>query len=236
MRPGTSVPRRGPIRNAYDPRRHASGSSGGSASGVTGELRNGGIGEDTGGSVRGPAAVEGPRRPQADGASREPPRHDCPRDRRPTRWARSPHGRDAAILLDVIAGYDPSDPVTAQAVGKIPKSYSSSLAPDGLRGARLGVIRQPMDAKADPASEDYRKVRTVIDMALGESAKARGRNRRPGHDSRSDRQGEHAVRRELVRDRAGGQCLSWRASERPGEDAARHPAVRQGRPVASCEC
>src|ERR1700686_3164267 len=47
----------GPIRNAYDPRRHASGSSGGTGSGVAANFATVGIGEDTGGSVRGPAAV-----------------------------------------------------------------------------------------------------------------------------------------------------------------------------------
>jgi len=76
--------------------------------------------------------------------------------------------RDAAVLLDAIAGFDSNDPVTAYAVGQIPKSYTSFLSRDGLKGARLGVIRQPMDAKTDPASEDYKKVRTVIDSAIGD--------------------------------------------------------------------
>ena len=40
------------------------------------------------------------------------------------------------------------------------------LSPDGLKGARIGVIRQPMDAKTDTTSEDYRKVRAVIDKAI----------------------------------------------------------------------
>lgn len=158
----------GPIRNAYDPRRHASGSSGGSASGVAANFATVAIAEDTGGSVRGPAAVSSlvGLRPTVPLVSR----HGM-MPARPTTDTLGPIARtvrDAAILLDVIAGYDPNDPVTAQAVGKIPKSYSSSLAPDGLRGARLGIIRQPMDAKADPASEDYRKVRTVIDTAIGD--------------------------------------------------------------------
>ena len=47
----------GPIRNAYDPRRNASGSSGGTASGIAASFATVGIGEDTGGSIRGPAAV-----------------------------------------------------------------------------------------------------------------------------------------------------------------------------------
>ena len=76
--------------------------------------------------------------------------------------------RDAAIVLDVIAGYDPNDPVTAYAVGTNPISYTSFLGPNGLKGARIGVIRQPMDAKTDPTSADYRKVRTVIDKAIGD--------------------------------------------------------------------
>jgi len=74
--------------------------------------------------------------------------------------------RDAAIVLDAIAGYDPADPITAYAVGQIPKPYTSFLLRDGLKGARPGVIRQPMDAKTLPTSEDYRRVRMVIDKAI----------------------------------------------------------------------
>ena len=47
----------GIVRNAYDPARSASGSSGGTGSGVAANFATAGIGEDTGGSVRGPAAV-----------------------------------------------------------------------------------------------------------------------------------------------------------------------------------
>jgi Asp-tRNA(Asn)/Glu-tRNA(Gln) amidotransferase A subunit family amidase len=157
----------GPIRNAYDPKRHASGSSGGTGSGVSANFATVGIAEDTGGSTRGPAAVGNlvGLRPTVPLVSR----HGM-FPARPTTDTLGPITRtvrDAAIVLDVIAGYDPKDPVTAYAVGQIPKSYTSSLARDGLKGARIGVIRQPMDPKTDPASEDYRKVRTVIDQAIG---------------------------------------------------------------------
>ena len=47
----------GPIRNAYDPTRNASGSSGGTGSGIAANFALVGIAEDTGGSTRGPAAV-----------------------------------------------------------------------------------------------------------------------------------------------------------------------------------
>ena len=158
----------GPIRNAYDPRRHASGSSGGSGSGVAANFATAGIGEDTGGSVRGPAAVSSlvglrPTLPLVSRYGMFPAR--------PSTDTVGPIARtvkDAAIVLDVIAGYDPNDPVTAYAVGHIPKSYTSALREDGLKGARIGVIRQPMDSKADTASEDYRKVKTVIDNAIDE--------------------------------------------------------------------
>ncbi len=156
----------GPIRNAYDPLRHASGSSGGTGSGVAANLATAGIGEDTGGSVRGPAAVSSlvglkPTVPLVSRYGMLPAR--------PTTDTVGPMARtvrDAAIVLDVIAGYDPNDPITAYAVGHIPTSYTSALTRDGLKGARIGVIRQPMDAKTDPASGDYGKVKAVIDKAI----------------------------------------------------------------------
>jgi amidase len=158
----------GPIRNAYDLDRHASGSSGGSGSGVAANFATVAIAEDTGGSTRGPAAVSSlvGLRPTVPLVSR----HGM-FPARPTTDTLGPITRtvrDAAIVLDAIAGYDPADPVTAYAVGHIPKSYTSFLVRDGLKRARLGVIRQPMDAKTNPASDDYRKVRTVIDRAIGD--------------------------------------------------------------------
>ena len=76
--------------------------------------------------------------------------------------------RDTAVLLDAIAGYDPNDPVTAYAAGRTPGSYADGLDGDGLRGARIGVIREPMDAKTDPESDDYRQVRRVVDRAIAD--------------------------------------------------------------------
>jgi Asp-tRNA(Asn)/Glu-tRNA(Gln) amidotransferase A subunit family amidase len=158
----------GPIRNAYDPRRHASGSSGGTGSGVAANLATVGIGEDTGGSVRGPAAVSNlvglrPTLPLVSRYGMLPAR--------PSTDTVGPLARtvkDAAIVLDAIAGYDPNDPPTAYAVGHVPTSYTAGLSRDGLKGARIGVIRQAMDARTDASSEDYRKVNAVIDKALND--------------------------------------------------------------------
>jgi len=158
----------GPIRNAYDPRRHASGSSGGTGSGVAANFAAVGIGEDTGGSVRGPAAVGSlvglrPTLPLVSRFGMFPAR--------PSTDTVGPMARtvtDAAIVLDAIVGYDANDPVTAYAVEHIPKSFTSALTRDGLKGTRVGVIRQPMDAKTNVGSEEYKKVKVVIDKALDE--------------------------------------------------------------------
>ena len=50
--------------------------------------------------------------------------------------------RDAAIVLSVIAGYDPADPVTAGAQDVEHGDYTRYLDADGLVGARIGVLRQ----------------------------------------------------------------------------------------------
>ena len=81
--------------------------------------------------------------------------------------------RDAAILTDVIAGYDPNDVLTAYAVGNKPDSYAAFLDPNGLQGARIGVIREPMASSAEPDSEDFRKVKAVVDQAIVDFADLR---------------------------------------------------------------
>jgi Asp-tRNA(Asn)/Glu-tRNA(Gln) amidotransferase A subunit family amidase len=52
---------------------------------------------------------------------------------------------DAARVLDVIAGYDPNDPVTAYTYGQLPATYTASLKPDALKGARIGILRSRRD-------------------------------------------------------------------------------------------
>ena len=160
----------GIARNAYDPMRNPSGSSAGTGIGVAANFGLIGIGEDTGGSIRGPASVHSlvglrPTVPLVSRFGMMPanPTHDTlgPIARTVT---------DAAILLEVLTGYDPNDPVTAYSVGRVPESYREFLDQDGLRGARIGVIRQPMDPGANPESEDFKKVRAVIDQAFEDIA------------------------------------------------------------------
>ncbi|MYH30532.1 MAG: amidase [Acidobacteria bacterium] len=156
----------GIIRNAYDPTRNPSGSSGGTGAGIAANFGMVGIGEDTGGSIRGPAAVHAlvglrPTLPLVSRFGMMPANPSSDTLGPMTRTV-----RDAALLLDAIAGYDANDPVTAYAAGHVPDSYAADLDADGLRGARIGVIRESMDPKTDPDAEDYKQVRALIDRAL----------------------------------------------------------------------
>jgi amidase len=162
----------GIVRNAYDPTRNPSGSSGGSGSGVAANFGLVGIGEDTGGSIRGPAAVSSlvglrPTTPLVSRFGMMPAN--------PSQDTMGPMTRcvaDAARVLDVIAGYDPNDPVTAETIGNMPASYLSALKPDALKGARIGVLRSRRDsATVARAPEEYAKVRSVFDQALADLRK-----------------------------------------------------------------
>lgn len=158
----------GIVHNAYDQTRIPSGSSGGTGAGVAANFATVGIGEDTGGSVRGPAAANNlvGVRPTTQLVSRY-----GMLPARPSTDTLGPITRsvkDAAIMLDVLAGYDVNDPVTAEAVGRVPTTYAQALDAAGLRGARIGVLRQPLDPKADPTSAEYLQVRTVVDRALAD--------------------------------------------------------------------
>jgi Asp-tRNA(Asn)/Glu-tRNA(Gln) amidotransferase A subunit family amidase len=68
---------------------------------------------------------------------------------------------DVARMLDVIAGYDPNDPITAFSVGRIPATYTAALDPGGLNGARIGLLTDLMGR--DPIHQD---VNRAVDNAV----------------------------------------------------------------------
>jgi Asp-tRNA(Asn)/Glu-tRNA(Gln) amidotransferase A subunit family amidase len=67
---------------------------------------------------------------------------------------------DAAVLLGVMAGYDPDDSITAFGRGRIPKSYTHLFRQDALAGARIGVMTN-LFGKADR----HREVNNVMAAA-----------------------------------------------------------------------
>ena len=157
----------GDCHNAYDPAYFASGSSCGTGIGVAASFSAVGIGEDTGGSVRGPAAHGSlvglrPTTPLVSRFGMMPAS--------PTRDTIGPIARtvkDTALVLEAIAGYDPNDPLTAASYRRTPESYTAALQPNGLRGMRLGVIRVSMDRETDTNAADYKEVRAMIDRVVG---------------------------------------------------------------------
>ncbi len=166
----------GTMCNPYDTTRSPGSSSGGSGSSVGASLVTCAIGEETGGSILHPA-----RNASAVGLA-------------PTQQLVSQDGiigkgfnhrvgpichnvEDAARILEVIAGYDPDDEITAFSVGRQPpQPYSSFAKEKRLDGLRIGVVREFMDkdlftqAAYEPieigerAIEDLRKLgATIVD-------------------------------------------------------------------------
>jgi Asp-tRNA(Asn)/Glu-tRNA(Gln) amidotransferase A subunit family amidase len=130
----------GQTKNPYDLTRTPGGSSGGTGAAIAANFGVLGTGTDTGQSIRSPASANSlvgvrPTRGLVSRAGIIPVST--------TQDAAGPITRtveDAARMLDVIAGYDPGDPITAFSTGKIPRSYTDSLTKEGLKGARLGLL------------------------------------------------------------------------------------------------
>lgn len=133
----------GYARNPYDPAYATGGSSGGTGAGIAASFGVVGVGTDTGGSVRMPAAHNALAglRPTVGLVSRT---GVVPLDGvRDTAGPMARSVRDMALLLDaMVTGQDPQDPATARNVGKVPTSYLTALNKDALKGVKLGVLRQ----------------------------------------------------------------------------------------------
>ena len=66
-----------------------------------------------------------------------------------------------------MVGYDTEDPLTAAAYGNIPKTFTAFLDNNGLKGARLGILREAI-GRGDPNSDDFKKVEAVFNKSLEE--------------------------------------------------------------------
>lgn len=156
----------GQTKNPYDATRIPGGSSGGSGAAVAANLTLVALAEETGVSIRNPAAnsnIVGIA-PTQGLVSRNGVIPISFTQDRVGPYARTV--RDAATVLQVLAGYDPNDPVTAASRGRIPREgYSATLSAKGFAGARLGVVRQFMTAwtPADKESVDIAE-RAIEDM------------------------------------------------------------------------
>ena len=132
----------GYTKNPYALDRVTAGSSGGTAAAVAASFGLVGLGSDTGNSIRGPSS------------------HQALAGIRSTMGLTSRAGvvplnlladiagpmtrtlEDAVAVFQVIVGEDPNDSATAASRGRAPETYAAALRPDGLKGARIGVLRQ----------------------------------------------------------------------------------------------
>ncbi len=140
-----------PARNPWDPDHFTSGSSSGTGAAVAAGLILGGTGSDTGGSIRGPAALCGI-------AGIKPTYGLCSRvgilplafsldHAGPMAWT----VEDCAMLLQAMAGHDPQDPASADR--PVP-NYTAGLG-DGVKGLRVGIVRNwhERDRPVSPATQ-----------------------------------------------------------------------------------
>ena len=146
-----------PARNPWNREHFTGGSSSGSAAAVAAGLVPGALGSDTGGSIRGPAALCGivGLKPTYGLVSRHGVyANSFSFDHAgPMTWT----VEDCAIMLQAIAGHDPNDP--ASAARPVP-DYRAALTGD-IRGLRIGVVRH--------LHEDDRAVTSEVAAALADA-------------------------------------------------------------------
>jgi len=150
----------GHTKNPYGLDRVPAGSSGGTAASVAASFAAVGLGSDTGNSIRGPSA------------------HNALVGIRSTMGLTSRAGvvplsyladiagpmartvEDAVRVFQVVVGEDPEDPVTARSHGRKIPNYSASLVRTGLKGARIGILRQAYERPNQTVDDEVVKVFT----------------------------------------------------------------------------
>ena len=159
----------GATRNPYALDRTTGGSSGGPAASIAANFATVAVGQEGLASIRWPStwnALVG-MRPTAGLVSRSGVYNGWPA----LNGSMGPMVRtvqDLAMVLDVLVGYDPDDPITALGVCKAPETYTNFLDENGLKGARIGVLRESIGRRSEPGTEDFLRVGAVFDRALGE--------------------------------------------------------------------
>jgi len=139
-----------PARNPWNPDHFTSGSSSGTGAAVAAGMVLGGTGSDTGGSIRGPAALCGITgiKPTYGLVSRAGvlPLSFSMDHAGPMAWT----VEDCALLLQAMAGYDAEDPAS---VDRPVADFTTGIG-NSVKGMRIGVVRHffETDNAASPAT------------------------------------------------------------------------------------
>lgn len=155
----------GQTRNPYDPSRVPGGSSGGTAAAIAASFAAVGMGSDTCGSIRIPAAFN-----DLVGL-------------RPTKGLSSIYGimplagtqdvagplarnfEDLAVVLDVVSGYDAKDPATLPMQSRPRPQFRTALGDASLIGLRIGKLMNYYETAQAPVREE-------LDAAFAKLAEA----------------------------------------------------------------
>src|SRR5512138_17161 len=146
----------------YNPTKYSGGSSSGTGVAMAAWFSTIGLGSDTGVSTVIPTSLN-----KLVGfstthglISRKGMMWSSPTQDNPGLMARSVY--DNAATLDVVAGFDPTDLATQRTFGKLPNASNTSfIDPDGLRGARIGVLREMIRP-----GEDHAEGRALFEREL----------------------------------------------------------------------
>ena len=158
-----------PARNPWNPDHFTAGSSSGTGAAVAAGLVLGGTGSDTGGSIRGPAALCGLAgiKPTYGLSSRRGvlPLSQTLDHTGPMAWT----VQDCALLLQAMAGHDPFDPASADR----PVANFTADLDKGAKGLRIGVIRHfhEVDHPVSPATKQG--IEDALDIFRAQGAEIR---------------------------------------------------------------
>lgn len=150
-----------PTHNPWDLSRIPGGSSGGSAAAVAAGECVASLGSDTGGSIRQPASLCGVvgMKPTYGLVSRYGLAAFASSLDQIGPFARCV--KDAAILLEAVAGYDPKDSTSVEC--EIP-DYASNISLEAFKGAKIGIPKEYFGAGIDP------EVKAIVEKAIADCA------------------------------------------------------------------
>lgn len=150
-----------PTHNPWDLSRIPGGSSGGSAAAVAAGECVASLGSDTGGSIRQPASLCGVvgMKPTYGLVSRYGLAAFASSLDQIGPFARCV--KDAAILLEAVAGHDPKDSTSVDC--EIP-GYASNISLEAFKGAKIGIPKEYFGAGIDP------EVKAIVEKAIADCA------------------------------------------------------------------